>query len=278
MAGKLFIIATPIGNLEDITIRALRTLRQVDVIAAEDTRHTRQLLSKYKIHKRMIACHDHNEAQMAERILDILRAGQNIALVSDAGTPGISDPGFELVRRVVSEGCECVPIPGPSALTSALSISHLPVNEFIFLGFLPKKPGIRKRLIEKVKNERKSLVFFLSPHNALVVISNLNDFLGDRPILLCRELTKVHEEIWRGSLADLRNKFTSISPRGEMTLILSGSIDERVQVTDNDLRQAIKSALNSESGDRRSIIKCLANRFGRSAREIYRLSLDLNDL
>ena len=220
--GKLYVVATPIGNLEDITLRALRVLREVDLIAAEDTRHTRKLLDRYKIKKRMVSYHEHNERERAERIIEDLKSGMKVALVSDSGTPAISDPGYVLIRRCVEEGIEVIPIPGPSAFLAALSVSGLPVHRFIFEGFLPHKSGKRRNRLRQLAEEEGTIIFYESPHRLLKTLSDILEILGNRRVVIARELTKVHEEIFRGSIEEALERFGIGKCKGEFTILIEG--------------------------------------------------------
>ena len=220
--GKLYVVATPIGNLEDITLRALRVLREVDLIAAEDTRHTRKLLDRYEIKKRMVSYHEHNERERAERIIEDLKSGMKVALVSDSGTPAISDPGYVLIRRCVEEGIEVIPIPGPSALLAALSVSGLPVHRFIFEGFLPHKSGKRRNRLRQLAGEEGTIIFYESPHRLLKTLSDILEILGNRRVVIARELTKVHEEIFRGSIEEALERFGEGERKGEFTILVEG--------------------------------------------------------
>ncbi len=221
--GTLYLVATPIGNLEDITLRALRLLREVPLIAAEDTRHTRKLLSHYQIRTSMISYHEHSPPARREALLAALAEG-DVALVSDAGTPALSDPGQELVREAIMAGYPVVPVPGPTAAISALVASGLPTDEFTFLGFLPRKPAERKAALERVRHEPRTLVLYEAPHRLLATLDDLLAVLGDRQIAVARELTKLHEEWLRGAISAVRARSTSGSgPRGEYVLVVAGA-------------------------------------------------------
>ena len=220
--GRLYVVATPIGNLEDITLRALKVLREVDLIAAEDTRHTRKLLERYEIEKRMVSYHEHNERERAERIVEELKSGKNVALVSDSGTPAISDPGYVLIRRCVEEGIDVVPIPGPSAFLAALSVSGLPVHRFIFEGFLPYKSGRRRNRLRRLAEEEGTIIFYESPHRLSKTLSDMLEILGNRRVVIARELTKVHEEIFRGSIREALERFCGGECKGEFTILVEG--------------------------------------------------------
>ncbi len=220
--SKLFLIPTPLGNLEDITLRAIRIIKEVDIILAEDTRTSRVLLNHLGIDKRMLSHHQHNEHQSTPEIVRMLKAGQSVALISDAGTPGISDPGFLLVRESLKEGIDVECLPGPTAFVPALVVSGLPCDRFIFEGFLPPKKGRQTRLKEIAEMEM-TVVLYESPHKILKTLQQLIEFCGpDRLVSVSRELTKMFEETRRGTLAELVQHFTTVDPRGEFVLVLAG--------------------------------------------------------
>ncbi|HCJ52730.1 MAG: 16S rRNA (cytidine(1402)-2'-O)-methyltransferase [Candidatus Kerfeldbacteria bacterium RIFCSPLOWO2_01_FULL_48_11] len=223
--GTLFIVATPIGNLEDITFRALRVLKEVDVILCEDTRQTQKLLIHFQFQKRMISYHQHSSEERTQEIIDMLREGKQVALVSDSGTPGLSDPGGRLVRRVREElGAEVVitPVPGPSALTAAASVAGLPVSDFLFLGFIPHKNG-RQTLFRKIGESERTVVFYESPHRILKAMQQLEENCDpDRQVVICRELTKKFETIVAGTLSEVAGKIRSEQPRGEYVVLIEG--------------------------------------------------------
>ena len=216
----LFVVATPIGNLEDVTLRALRTLREASLIAAEDTRTTRKLLAHHGIRNRLLSYNDHNKAARIPRILEALREG-DVALVSEGGTPVISDPGLDLVAAAARAGFPVVPIPGPSAVTAALAVSGLPTRQFTYLGFLPRKAGERRRLFASFRDDPRTLVAFESPNRLRKSLADALDALGDRPVAVCRELTKKFEEVFRGTISEALDHFDS--PRGELTLVIAGA-------------------------------------------------------
>jgi 16S rRNA (cytidine1402-2'-O)-methyltransferase len=220
--GVLYVVATPLGNLEDMTFRAIRILKDVDLIAAEDTRTTRKLLHHYGIRTPQTSYFEHNEARKAERLLDRLKSGQRIALVSEAGTPGISDPGFPLIRLATNHNIPVVPVPGSSAAVAALSVSGLPTDSFLFLGFLPNKPTQRRRVLEKWKDWDRTLILYESPHRLVATLRDLLDILGDRQIALARELTKVFEEVRRGPITQILDTLKQGKVRGEITLVVAG--------------------------------------------------------
>jgi 16S rRNA (cytidine1402-2'-O)-methyltransferase len=220
--GVLYLCATPIGNLEDITLRVLRVLKEVDLIAAEDTRHTRKLLSHYDIHTPLTSYHEHNRHRKGEYLLERLLAGQNVALVSDAGTPGVSDPGEELVRAALEQGITVVPLPGPSAFLPALTVSGLPSGRFVFEGFLPKKNKERQMRLSLLAGETRTIVLYEAPHRLLKTLDQFLNVLGDRRACAARELTKRFEEIHRGTISQLRDYFSANPPRGEFVLVIEG--------------------------------------------------------
>jgi 16S rRNA (cytidine1402-2'-O)-methyltransferase len=219
--GTLYLVATPIGNLEDITLRALRTLRECDAVAAEDTRHTGRLLQHFEISKPLLSCFQFNEARRSEEIIERLRAGQKIALVTDAGSPGISDPGERVVRAAIAAGLRVEAVPGPSALVAALTASGLPTDEFHFLGFLPHKSGQRRRELERLKGMAGTIVFYESPYRIEKLLSELNEVLPGRQVVLARELTKKFEEYLRGTPAELLALLQQRSLKGEFVVLVA---------------------------------------------------------
>jgi len=233
--GRLFIVSTPIGNLEDITLRALKILKEVDIIAAEDTRRTKILLSHYEIRKPLISYFEHNKIYKGKLILEDLMKGKNVALVTDAGTPGISDPGYLLIRQSIEQGIDIVPICGISALNAALCVSGLPTNRFSFLGFLPIKKNKRRLLLEKFKESEETLIMFESPRRIIKTLMDIKEVIGDRNIAICRELTKMYEEIFRGKISDAFEEFSKKeSIRGEFTLVVGGAKSVKRECQNND--------------------------------------------
>jgi len=222
MKGTLYIVSTPIGNLEDITLRAVRILKEVDLIAAEDTRHTGLLLRHFGIQKPLTSYFEGNELKKKEWILSRLNQGDRIALVSDAGTPGISDPGFRLIQVAIENLIPIVPIPGPSAVITALSVSGLPTDAFLFKGFLPHKSKKRKDLLKQLEETKETLIFYESPHRLNETLKDILDILGDREIVLTRELTKIYEEILRGKVSEIQHQLAEKKIKGEITLVISG--------------------------------------------------------
>jgi 16S rRNA (cytidine1402-2'-O)-methyltransferase len=267
--GTLYLVATPIGNLEDITQRALRILEQVHLIAAEDTRQTHKLLQAYHIQTRAISYHEHNKLSRLSEVLAALAQG-DVALVSDAGTPGLNDPGYELVRAALQAGYPVSPVPGASAPVAALVSSGLPTDAFLYLGYLPRKSSERRQLLERVRSLAYTLIFLETPHRLLEALQDLQAVLGNRSIAVARELTKLHEEIFRGSLAEAAAHFEAQPPRGEFTLVLEGAVAVSEPWTEERL-----CALLSESLARGETPAALARRVsvqsGWPRRDIYRL-------
>jgi 16S rRNA (cytidine1402-2'-O)-methyltransferase len=243
-AGTLYVVATPIGNLEDLSPHAERILREASLIAAEDTRVTRRLLAQRGLSKPMLSFHDHNEAQRTGEILRQLHDGRDIALVSDAGTPLISDPGFRLVRAAAAAGLHVVAIPGPCAVVAALSISGLPTDRFLVLGFLPRRPAKRRAALQELRRERATLVLFEAPHRMLETLADLEDVLGDRQAVLARNLTKEHEQVLRGRVSELHATLASQEfVAGELTLVLEGAGDANDEAWPEAVERAIERLL-----------------------------------
>lgn len=271
--GTLYLVATPIGNLEDVTRRALATLGQVRLIAAEDTRHTRKLLARYRIATPLISYHEHNKLVRLERVIAELSQG-DVALVSDAGTPGISDPGYELVRAALAAGYPVSPIPGPSAPMAALAASGLPTDAFVYLGYLPRRAGERRRLLAMLADETRTLVVFEVPHRLQATLRDLEAALGgERPVAVCREMTKMHEEILRTSLATAREHFESLEPRGEFTLVIGGAGGDTAW-SEARVRSAIAKRL-SEGLSRAETARQVSAVSGWERRRVYRLAMEV---
>lgn len=271
--GTLYLVATPIGNLEDITARALRVLREASLIAAEDTRHTRRLLAHFDIHTPLTSYYEHNKLHKLEAVLAALNTG-DVALVSDAGTPALSDPGYELVRAALAAGFPVTPIPGPSALVAALVASGLPTDAFVYLGFLPRKQAERRRLLESVRAEPRTLVAYEAPHRLRETLADLQAVLGDRRVAVARELTKLHEEIFRGPLAEAAAHFGHKDVLGEITLVVAGAAAQPPDRWDAPRVRAELARLTAAGLKRKEAAHQLAQRAGWSAREIYNLSAD----
>lgn len=269
MSGKLYLVATPIGNLEDITLRALRVLREVDLIACEDTRHTRKLLAHYEISKPTVSYHDHNERERAADLIEKLRAGLNIALVSDAGTPLVSDPGFRLVRDSIDEGIQVVPIPGPSALVTALAASGLATAEFTFAGFLPARRHARRARLAQLAPLHTTLVFYEAPHRIKETLADARDVLGNRQTVVARELTKLHEQFIRGALSEIEITET----RGEIVLLIGPPTDDKNLEPVRSVLEEVEAAMREDGLDRKSALKRVARARRISKSEAYRLML-----
>jgi len=274
-AGTLYVVATPIGNLEDLTLRAVRVLREVALIACEDTRRTARLLQAHQISTPTTSFFEHNERWKGDRILRALREGRDVALVSDAGTPGISDPGFRLVREARAEGLAVVPVPGASAAVAALSVSGLPTDRFLFVGFLPARTHARRQALEGVAPQRETLVVYEAPTRVLATLSDMIELWGDRDAFLCREATKIHEEYVRGSLSALRASLAQRSEvKGEIVLVVEGAGEPTVPDAD---AETVYAALAAEGLTRREAVKETARRLGLPAREVYRRVLGTTD-
>lgn len=266
--STLYLVATPIGNLEDISARALRILREVRLVAAEDTRQTQKLFEHFQIHTPLTSYHEHNKIGKIEPLLNALQAG-DAALVSDAGTPALNDPGYELVRAAIAAGHRICPIPGPASPIAALISSGLPTDTFLYLGFLPRKSNERVALLREVKSLRHTLIFLETPHRLLAALDDLHSELGDRPAAAARELTKIHEEIARGTLSELRQKFTETEPRGEFTLVVGGCPVETETWDETRLADAIQTGMNAGIPPS-ELAQTLAAQSGWQRREIYR--------
>ena len=267
MPGQLYIVATPIGNLEDVTYRAVRVLREADVVACEDTRQTRKLLDHYDIRTATISYHEHNETERAPELAERMKGGATVALVSDAGMPLVSDPGYRLVRAALENGIPVVPLPGPSAVLTALTASGLPADSFYFGGFLPSKPGQRAKALEALAEERATLIFYEAPHRAVEALEAIEGVLGPRPMVLAREMTKVHEEFLRGTAAEIRAQLLARdSVKGEITLVIGRATAPPAD--DTPLDQAVE-ALIREGVPRMDAIKQVARKRGLSKRQVY---------
>ena len=271
--GTLYLIGTPIGNLEDITLRALRILKEVSLVAAEDTRRARILTQRYEIETPVTSYFEGNKLTKLEKVLEALDAG-DVALISEAGMPGLSDPGYELIRAAIERGHPLVPVPGPSAPVTALVVSGLPSDSFLYLGFLPRRQNERRRLLAEVANERCTLITFEAPHRLRQSLADFETVLGgDRPLAVCRELTKLHEEVWRGTVAEARARFDQVEPRGEFTLVIGGAPQERECWEEGRVRAALDELL--AQGVRRSAAaRRVAAASGWGRQEVYRLGLE----
>jgi 16S rRNA (cytidine1402-2'-O)-methyltransferase len=273
MAGVLYIVATPIGNLEDMTLRAIRILKEVDLIAAEDTRHTQILLSHYDIHTPLTSYHEHNERTKTQPLVERLVRGENIALLSDAGTPAISDPGYRLVVEAVRAGLRVVPLPGASALAAVLSAAGLPTDRFVFEGFLPARKQERKTKLQALRNESRTVIFYEAPHRLKESLQDLQEILGDREIVIAREVSKVHEEYLRGMIRKVMAQIADREIKGEITIVMRGSTDG-CQVSDAEVQAEIRR-LGAAGMGVKEISQLLGERYQLSKREVYRMVLKL---
>ena len=272
MSGTLYVVATPIGNLEDVTYRAIRVLKEVDLIACEDTRHTRALLARFGIGTATASYHDHNAQTRAPRLVERLEAGDSIALVSDAGTPAISDPGYRLISSAAERGIAVVPVPGPSAVIAALSASGLATDAFLFAGFLPAKAGARRERLAELSGERATLVFYEAPHRIAEALADMRDAFGDREAVVARELTKLHEEFLRGTLGELVDRLGPERRRGEFVVLVAGA-PERTARTEQSAATPVAARvaeLEAAGLTRMDAVKQVARERGVPKREIYR--------
>jgi 16S rRNA (cytidine1402-2'-O)-methyltransferase len=272
--GTLYIVATPIGNLEDITLRAIRVLKEADLIAAEDTRHTQKLLNKYDIHTPFTSYHDHNKEEKAPVLVSRMLDGKSVALVSDAGTPGISDPGYFLINLAVDQRIPIVPIPGATAAIAALSISGLPTDSFVFEGFLPSKQSARRKRLEELKTEKRTLVFYEAPHRIINTIEDMASVLGDRKAVVTRELTKIHEEAIRGNLTEVLEHLNKGSYKGEFTIIVHGAT-ETPSDQNIDTKEYLKNLMLHRGMTKKEAIAAAAEELGLPKKEVYKESLKI---
>jgi 16S rRNA (cytidine1402-2'-O)-methyltransferase len=271
MAGTLYLVATPIGNLQDLTFRAVETLRSVGVIACEDTRHTKKLLTHFGISNKLVSYHEHNEAERAEELVEALRKGVSVAVVSDAGTPGISDPSFRLVTRAIETGIDVVPLPGAVAFVNAVAASGLATDSIFFGGFLPSKKGDRRRRLQETASIPATLIFYESPRRIAAALFDAVEILGDRRAVVAREITKLHEEFARGSLSELHTNFSTATVKGEIVLLIDRSHATTAEVPKTaSLTQRLEQ-LESEGVERKAALKKVAKEFGMSKSEAYRI-------
>ena len=267
MIGTLYLVGTPIGNLEDITFRAVRILREVDLIACEDTRQSRKLLQHYGIEKPTISYHEYNEQARAAELMERLRAGMNVALISDAGTPLVADPGYRVVRAAIEAGLRVEPIPGPSAILAALAASGLATDSFRFEGFLPAKHGQRRRVLERLRDAQNTVVFYEAPHRIIDTLRDISEVLGPRPVVVAREVTKLHEEFLRGTAAEVRERLAERgAPKGEITLLIGKAV--LPPVADRPIEEAVLMHIQRGLSEM-DAMKAVARERGVSKREIY---------
>jgi 16S rRNA (cytidine1402-2'-O)-methyltransferase len=270
--GSLYIVSTPVGNLEDITLRAIRILGEVDIIAAEDTRHSVKLLNHLGIRKPMISYWREKEQVRSDEIIKRLHAGQSIALISDAGTPGISDPGAVLIKRAIEENIQILSIPGPSAFVAALSVSGLPTDQFTFMGFLPSRTAQRQKFLREVYLEQKTLIFYEAPHRIVDTLLDLSHIFGERKAALIKEITKFHEDVVRGSITEIIEEVQKTTIAGEYVIIVEGWSGMNKSITE-DVLSELHMCMRKGLG-RKEAVKRIAETFGLSKKELYKKSLD----
>jgi 16S rRNA (cytidine1402-2'-O)-methyltransferase len=273
--GTLYVVATPIGNLEDITLRAIRILREVQLIAAEDTRRTKKLLHAYEIHTPLTSLYDQIEDRKSSFLISKLNEGMNVAYVSDAGTPGISDPGYVLIKQAIANAIRVVPIPGVSAVIAALSVSGLPMNSFVFDGFLPSRPVKRKQFLMSMKDETRTMVFYESPKRLVSTLCDVEEILGDREVVISRELTKVFEEILRGRVGEVISLLQDRVVKGEVTLLIAGK--KKLLCSDDEISVRFKQLQENTGFTRRDIIDAIAGEMGVSRKRVYREAVKAGD-
>jgi 16S rRNA (cytidine1402-2'-O)-methyltransferase len=269
--GVLYLVGTPIGNLEDITLRALRILKEADQIACEDTRHTQKLLTHYDIHKPLVSYHEHNEMTRAPELIVALEEGAKIALVSDAGMPLVSDPGHRLVSLCVRHRIPVVPVPGPSALLAALGASGLPTGEFLFVGFLPARTGERRRALERLRIEDRTIILYEAPHRIAETVAEARAILGDRQACLAREVTKLHEEFRRGRLSELEVSLEERPARGEITLLIAPGdpAESKQEESSQNLAERVEELMRQAKLDRKEALKLAGKERGLTRRDAY---------
>lgn len=276
-SGTLYIVATPIGNLEDITFRAVRILKEVDLIAAEDTRHSRKLLSHFGISTRLTPYHDHNESLKTDYLLDRLRNGESIAIITDAGTPCIADPGYRIASAAVAGGIKVVPVPGPSAIIAALSAAGLPTDRFAFEGFLPAKQGKRKARLEEIKRDDRVIVFYEAPHRLVSTLTDMAAVLGEREAVVARELTKIHEEFSHATLSGLAAQYTTKGVKGEVVILVPPPA-EPADSEHTDPEELLRSNLQDKNLSLRDAVASASLQTGISRSELYAIALKIRDL
>jgi len=270
-AGKLYMVGTPIGNLEDMTPRAIRILKEVDLIACEDTRRTLKLLHHFSIHTRPPSSHEHNEMPRSAELVIEMEEGSNIALVSDAGMPVISDPGYRLVRLAIRHELQVIPIPGPSALVASLAVAGLPVDRFEFLGFLPPKKLARRKALRELQGSDKTLVFYEAPHRALEMLTDLRKTLADRPVVVAREVTKIYEEFLRGSASEVIERMKKRPPKGEITVLVGPPTESETETSsESAIGDELERVMEEQGLDERAALKVVARARGISKSDAYR--------
>ena len=274
--GTLYIVSTPIGNLEDITLRAIRVLKEVDLIAAEDTRHTRHLLDRYEIMTPLTSYHDHNKEEKAPVLVARMLEGKSVALVSDAGTPGISDPGYFLINLAIDRNIHVVPIPGATAAIAALSVSGMPTDRFVFEGFLPAKHLARLKRLQELSKEERTIVFYEAPHKIIRSVEDMIEVFGDRRVVITRELTKIHEEMIRGTLSEALKRLQQGTIKGEFTVIVHGATkDPKTQYVDT--AEYLKNLILHRGLSRKEAISTTAEELGIPKKDVYKESLKMKN-
>ncbi len=268
-------VATPIGNLEDITVRALRVLKEVDLIAAEDTRHSRILLSAYDIKTPLISLHEHNEKERSALIISKIKDGISVAYISDAGTPCISDPGYHLVNFAAENKIKVIPVPGPSAVIAALSVCGFPADHFLFCGFMPPRENKRRQFLESIKSEEKTIIFYESPARIMDVLNDIYGVFGDRQIVVAREMTKVFEEVTRGRVSGILETMALSKARGEFTVILPGAVHEPVSLTDDGIQEKLLQLWGQKSISLRDAVADVVKQTGLSRKKVYDLAVKI---
>lgn len=272
--GRLYIVATPIGNLDDITFRAIRTLKSVGLIAAEDTRRSMRLLKHYEISTSVTSYHDYTGEEKRSRILDTLLKGTDVALISDAGTPGISDPGYRLIRDALEQGIEVSPVPGPSVMIAALSVSGLPTDTFFFNGYLPNREKSRRDRLKRLSMRMETLVFYEAPHRLLPALNDLLEILGDRRITVIREMTKLYEEIFRGSMEQAIDHFQNKKKiLGEITLVVQGNLEKVLPAEEMNITEAIQKVMKEQNVSKKDAVQIVAEMYGLPKNVVYKESI-----
>ena len=271
--GELYVVATPIGNLEDISMRALRVMKEADIIVAEDTRHTKAMLNAFQISTPLISLHEHNEKEKSIFIIEKINTGKDIAYVTDAGTPCISDPGCFLISKAHDENIKVIPVPGPSAVITALSVSGFPADSFVFCGFLPSRQNDRKKNLETLKTEERTIVFYESPMRIMASLNDLRDILGNREIILAREITKKFEEIRRGDISTIIEKLSGRKIKGEITIIIKGEKIAATPLSDEEIKQRITEMQESSDLSLRDAVAAVASNTGVSKKRVYEIGI-----
>jgi 16S rRNA (cytidine1402-2'-O)-methyltransferase len=275
-SGVLYIVATPIGNLEDITLRAIRVLKEADLVAAEDTRHSRHLLDRYQVDTQLTSYHDHNKEEKAPVLVARMLEGKNVALVSDAGTPGISDPGYFLINLAIDRKIPVVPIPGATAAIAALSVSGMPTDRFVFEGFLPAKHLARLKRLQELSKEERTMIFYEAPHKIIKAVADMLAVLGDRRAVITRELTKIHEETIRGTLSESLKRLQEGTIKGEFTIILHGATQEPLN-QDIDTKEFLKNLMLHRGLSKKEAISAAAEELGIPKKDVYKESLKMEN-